>query len=94
MVMQKHNRQQNSSKPRSNQDIADSLNFDIDDSTTQLSKNVKNALDDNDMDVRDVLSRELDDYHVHPRTIQPIIRIIIDESNIVVDRKDDDAPRR
>lgn len=88
------NRQQNSSKPRSNQDIADSIKIDIDDSTTQLSKNVKNAEDDNDMDVRDVLSRELDDYHVHPKTKQPIIRIIIDESNIVVDRKDYDAPRR
>jgi hypothetical protein len=88
------NRQQNSSKPRSNQDIADSIKIDLDDSTTQLSKDVKKAEDDDKLNVRDVLSKELDDYHVHFKTKQPIIRIIIDESNIVVDRKDYDAPRR
>ena len=88
------NRQQNSSKPRSNQDIADSIKIDLDDSTTQLSKDVKKAEDDDELDVREVLSRELDDYHVHPKTKHPIIRIIIDESNIVVDRKDYDAKTR
>ena len=88
------NRQQNSSKPRSNQDIADSIKIDLDDSTTQLSKDVKKAEDDDELDVREVLSRELDDYHVHAKTKHPIIRIIIDESNIVVDRKDYDAKTR
>ena len=88
------NRQQNSSKPRSNQDIADSIKIDLNDPTTQLSKDVKEAEDNDDMDVRDILSRELDDYHVHAKTKHPIIRIIIDESNIVVERKDYDAPRR
>ena len=88
------NRQQNSSKPRSNQDIADSIKIDLNDPTTQLSKDVKKAEDDDELDVREVLSRELDDYHVHPKTKHPIIRIIIDESNIVVDRKDYDAKTR
>ena len=88
------NRQKNSSKPRSNQDIADSIKMDIEDTTTQLSKEVKKAEDSKELNVSDIIRKEIEDYKVHPNTVPAILRIIIHESNIVVDRKDYDSTRR
>lgn len=88
------NRQKNSSKPRSNQDIADSIKMDIEDTTTQLSKEIKKAEDSKELNVSDIIRKEIEDYKVHPNTIPAILRIIIHESNIVVDRKDYDSIRR
>ena len=88
------NRQKNSSKPRSNQDIADSIKIDIEDTTTQLSKEVKKAEDSKELNVSDIIRKEIEDYKVHPNTVPAILRIIIHESNIVVDRKDYDSIRR
>ena len=88
------NRQKNSSKPRSNQDIADSIKMDIEDTTTQLSKEVKKAEDSKELNVSDIIRKEIEDYKVHPNTVPAILRIIIHESNIVVDRKDYDSIRR
>ena len=88
------NRQKNSSKPRSNQDIADSIKIDIEDTTTQLSKEIKKAEDSKELNVSDIIRKEIEDYKVHPNTVPAILRIIIHESNIVVDRKDYDSIRR
>ena len=88
------NRQKNSSKPRSNQDIADSIKMDIEDSTTQLYKEIKKAEDSKDLNVSDVIRKEIEDYKVHPNTVPAILRIIIHETNVVVDRKDYDSTRR
>ena len=88
------NRQKNSSKPRSNQDIADSIKMDIEDTTTQLSKEVKKAEDSKELNVSYIIRKEIEDYKVHPNTVPAILRIIIHESNIVVDRKDYDSTRR
>ena len=88
------NRQKNSSKPRSNQDIADSIKMDIEDTTTQLSKEIKKAEDSKELNVSDIIRKEIEDYKVHPNTVPAILRIIIHESNIVVDRKDYDSIRR
>ena len=88
------NRQKNSSKPRSNQDIADSIKMDIEDTTTQLSKEVKKAEDSKEFNISDIIRKEIEDYKVHPNTVPAILRIIIHESNIVVDRKDYDSTRR
>ena len=88
------NRQKNSSKPRSNQDIADSIKIDIEDTTTQLSKEIKKAEDSKELNVSDIIRKEIEDYKVHPNTVPAILRIIIHESNIVVDRKDYDSTRR
>ena len=88
------NRQKNSSKPRSNQDIADSIKIDIEDTTTQLSKEVKKAEDSKELNVSDIIRKEIEDYKVHPNTVPAILRIIIHESNIVVDRKNYDSIRR
>ena len=88
------NRQKNSSKPRSNQDIADSIKIDIEDTTTELSKEIKKAEDSKELNVSDIIRKEIEDYKVHPNTVPAILRIIIHESNIVVDRKDYDSTRR
>ena len=88
------NRQKNSSKPRSNQDIADSIKMDIEDTTTQLYKEIKKAEDSKELNVSDIIRKEIEDYKVHPNTVPAILRIIIHESNIVVDRKDYDSIRR
>ena len=102
------NRQKNSSKPRSNQDIADSIKVDIEDKTTQLSKDVKKA-EEYEQEVREsddpnsipkqktveqVIKEEISDYKVHSNTVGAVYRIVVHESNIVVARKDYDADRR
>ena len=67
------NRQKNSSKPRSNQDIADSIKMDIEDTTTQLSKEIKKAEDSKELNVSDIIRKEIEDYKVHPNTIPAMI---------------------
>ena len=88
------NRVKNASKPRTNQDIADSIKADIEDNTTDFSKEVKLAEESDDKNVSDVIKKEIEDYNVHPNTVPAILRIIIHESNVVTDRKDYDAGRR
>ena len=102
------NRQKNSSKPRSNQDIADSIKVDIKDKTTQLYKDyikakeyeqeVRESDDPNSIPkqktVEQVVKEEINDYNVHANTSGAVYRIVVHESDIVVARKDYDAERR
>ena len=60
----------------------------------ELSKEIKKAEDSKELNVSDIIRKEIEDYKVHPNTVPAILRIIIHESNIVVDRKDYDSTRR
>ena len=88
------NRQINSSKPRSNQDIADTIKEDMEDDTTELYENIKQAENDDNLNVIDIITKEIEDYHVHPKTVPSIRRIVIHETNVCVERKDYDSKRR
>jgi len=89
------NRQKNSSKPRSNQDIAVSVMMMMDDPTTKLHEDLKKAEESGKIKKIDIVKEELKDYHLHGNTVPAILRIIIHESKQELsERKDYDSKRR
>ncbi len=88
------NRQKNSSKPRSNENIAVSVMKMMDDPTTKLYEDLKKAEESGDKKI-DIIEKELEDYHLHSNTVPAILRIIIHESKQeICERKDYDSKRR
>ena len=88
------NRQKNSSKPRSNENIAVSVMKMMDDPTTKLYEDLKKAEESGDKKI-DIIEKELEDYHLHANTVPAILRIIIHESKQeICERKDYDSKRR
>ena len=102
------NREINSSKPRSNRDIADSIKIDIEDKTTQLYKDYKKA-EEYEQKVREsddpnsipkqktaeeVIKEEIRDYDVPSQTLGAVYRIISHEADVTVARKIYDSPTR